>query len=274
MIWVYDWGESALERWITITTHSPTGEVDAVDEGTTGPPARTRRRRPVRRVATVLAATGVAAAMAVGTLWYVAVPHYRPPLKAGEKYGIDVSNHQGRIDWIRVSAHDISYAYIKATEGNDFIDKRFRENWAGAQRAGVTRGAYHFFTLCSSGASQAANFLKVLPADANTLPPAVDLEFAACPKRPSNPTFQRELSTFVDTVERATGQEVVIYVMPNFEKRYPIGATVPRDRWERKLFRRPPSKDWTVWQVSAKAKVAGIGEAVDLDVWRGEVLRP
>ena len=41
--------------------------------------------------------------------------------------GVDVSAYQGEIDWEVISEQGISFAYIKATEGTDFIDKRFNE---------------------------------------------------------------------------------------------------------------------------------------------------
>ena len=62
--------------------------------------------------------------------------------------GIDVSNHQGQIDWPRVAKDDVAFAIIKATEGGDFVDKSFARNIEAARAAGLTVGAYHFFTFC------------------------------------------------------------------------------------------------------------------------------
>jgi lysozyme len=210
--------------------------------------------------------TVIAILLTVG--WYEVLPRYRPPLQAGERYGVDVSNHQGAIDWDRVSNDDVSFAYIKATEGGDFVDKRFADNWTKSKVAGIPRGAYHFFTLCAPGAVQAQNFLKTLPAEADptALPPAVDLEFAGCARRPDNATFQRELRTFVDLVEQQLGKPVMVYIMPAFEKLYPIGNTLPRDRWTRSLFRRPGHDQWALWQVSDRSRVDGIEAPVDLNV--------
>src|SRR2546423_11084013 len=97
--------------------------------------------------------------------------------------GIDVSHHQGKIDWSGVKASGIQFAYIKATEGADFTDATFAENWTNSNAAGIVRGAYHFFTLGISGQSQAAHFLATVPADAGALPPAIDLEFSGYNKK-------------------------------------------------------------------------------------------
>ena len=68
--------------------------------------------------------------------WYRWLPEYRPSLRAGERYGIDVAHHQGTIDWQRVARDGIAVAYIKATEGGDLIDPSFIANWRGADDAG------------------------------------------------------------------------------------------------------------------------------------------
>lgn len=78
---------------------------------------------------------------------FVWFPDHRPALRVGERYGVDVSNHQGVIEWERVSADGISFAYIKATEGGDHVDAQFYANWRAAATAGLDRGAYHFFTF-------------------------------------------------------------------------------------------------------------------------------
>lgn len=228
------------------------------------PRGRSGHRRPLAVIAIALAVTAVLAVVG----WFEVVPRYRPDLRPGERYGIDVSNHQGEIDWADVASDDVSYVYMKATEGDDFVDKRFAENWSGAASAGLARGAYHFFTLCSSGAAQAANFLRVLPDDPQALAPAVDLEYSGCSQRPDRAVLQRELGIFIQTVEQAVGKQVILYALPSFTKRYPIADQfVSRDRWVRRLFRRPETDGWAVWQVSDRGRVKGINEPTDIDVW-------
>lgn len=207
----------------------------------------------------VLGAAGAAA-------WFWWVPQYRPPLRDGETYGIDVSVHQGAIDWRRVAADGVAFAYVKATEGGDHVDRRFAENWAGARDAGIERGAYHFFTLCRSGAEQARNFLAVVPRDAE-LAPAVDLEIAGnCSARPPRQDVQRELDAFLRAVEEATGERVVLYLGEDWQRVYPVERD-GRPLWLRRILRRPAG-DWTVWQVMGTARVDGIAGPVDLDVRR------
>src|SRR5687767_14111397 len=62
--------------------------------------------------------------------------------------GVDVSKYQGDIDWDRVRAAGMRFAYLKVSEGGDVVDPRFYENWENAARAGLPRGAYHFIYWC------------------------------------------------------------------------------------------------------------------------------
>jgi lysozyme len=227
-------------------------------------PARRRRRWPywVGGVIVVLLAAGL-----LGR--FVWLPTYRPDLEAGERYGVDVSNHQGRIDWERVAADDMDFAYIKATEGGDFVDRSFERNWEGAEAAGLDRGAYHFFTLCKPGAEQAENFLRTVPADPE-LPPAIDLELGGnCAARPSKAWLDRELDDFLTAVESATGERVLLYIGPEFEDIYPIKDDLDRPIWHRRLVLRPDGDPWWIWQFMSVGAVDGVDGAVDVNVMRG-----
>ena len=201
--------------------------------------------------------------------WFVWVPNWRPPLRPGERYGIDVSAHQGLIDWRAVAGDDIGFAYIKASEGGDFVDRHFATNWRDAGRAGLDRGAYHFFTLCTDGAAQAANFLRVAPPEAGALAPAVDLELVGnCKHRPAQAELDRELSRFLSLVEDAWHTEAVLYVGDEFERRYPVRSRLGRPLWHRRFLLRPDVDGWTIWQLHGYAHVAGVNGKVDLDVMR------
>ena len=221
---------------------------------------RSRKRRFTRA-----ALFALAVAVAVGLAgWFVGVPHYRPALQAGERLGIDVSGHQGAINWGRVRDDGVSFAYLKATEGVTFVDTTFATNWRATQAVGLPHGAYHFFTICTSGIQQAQHFLAVAPPEAASLPAAVDLELSGnCTTRPPAADVRRELQAFIGAVELATGRPLVLYVGHDFEVAYGIG--VDRPRWTPRWFRRPADM-WAMWQASGDGRVAGVHGPVDLDV--------
>ncbi|MDP8956334.1 MAG: lysozyme M1 (1,4-beta-N-acetylmuramidase) [Actinomycetota bacterium] len=200
-------------------------------------------------------------------MWFVWLPHYRPALKPGERYGIDVSHHQGLIDWRRVAADDIMFAYIKASEGTDHRDRRFIANWQGAAEVGIERGAYHFFTLCSAGEAQARNFLDAISPDEDAMPPAVDLEIAGnCASPPGPAVIQAELNRFLQILESEWGRPALLYVGDDFRARYGFVNSLDRPIWHRRFLLRPDIDGWVVWQVTGWAHVDGIDGDVDLDV--------
>ena len=99
---------------------------------------------------------------------------------SGKEYpvrGVDVSAYQGEIDWDVLEKQEIDFAFVKATEGSSFVDRRFIQNYEEARKTDLRIGAYHFFSFDSSGKTQAENFIKNVPVDDEMLPPVVDFEF-------------------------------------------------------------------------------------------------
>ncbi len=224
--------------------------------------------------AVVLVTAALTVAAAGAAWWYLWYPHDRPTLRAGESLGLDVSNHQGPIDWPAVAADPdgLAFAYIKSSEGADWVDASFATNWAGAEEAGVRRGAYHFFTLCTPGREQAVNFLRTAPPDASALPPAIDLELAGnCSARPDAAAVDAELDAFLTEVEAAWGRDVLLYVGEDWEDRYPVLERSERPRWLVSHVGRP-ARDWTVWQFHWMGQVDGIEGRVEVNVARLEEL--
>jgi len=186
--------------------------------------------------------------------------------------GLDVSHHLGDIDWIEVAGDDISFVYMKATEGGDFKDSAFARNWAGAGSVGLARGAYHYFSLCKPGREQARNFLEVLPEDPNMLAPVLDLEFSTnCARRPPVDTVLKEISDFVAQVELTTGKQVILYAPEEFYRAYLKGQGLNRRLWTRSIWHSPSyTKDWVLWQYQDSGTIRGISGNVDLNVLNAE----
>ena len=206
---------------------------------------------------------------AVG-LWYAAAG-WHPSDQSYPQQGIDVSHHQGAIDWAALPAQGVDFAYIKASEGGDYRDDRFAQNWAAAARAGVPRGAYHFFTLCRSGAEQAANFIAAVPRG-TMLPPAVDLEFLGnCRARLPADRVLPEVRAFVTRIEAHYGQQAILYLTREFDQAYGVSAAISRPLWLRSLVFAPTwsPRPWTLWQASNFRRLRGIDGRVDWNVRTG-----
>ena len=90
--------------------------------------------------------------------------------------GIDVSHHQGDVDWKKVKGSGVAFAFAKATEGETYTDPKFARNWAGMREAGLVRGAYHFGRPGHDPVAQARHFVKAVGARSGDLQLALDLE--------------------------------------------------------------------------------------------------
>jgi lysozyme len=226
-----------------------------------------------RTLAVGLGAVAVVAVAALGAVrgWW---PVHPPAALRYDVWGVDVSHHQGRIEWDRVAAdRRLRFAYVKATEGGDLVDPRFETNWRDARRAGLRVGAYHFFSFCRPAADQARHFLSIVPRDPDALPPALDLELGgACARPPPPDVIVAEVAAWLAEVERGLGKRPAIYVTPEAYERFVRGRLVSHPLWVRDVLGEPsvdPGHAWSIWQFWPRGRVDGIAGPVDLNALRG-----
>lgn len=191
--------------------------------------------------------------------------------------GIDVAKYQGDIDWARVRDSGIAFAYLKVSEGGDHVDSRFYENWEGAARAGVPRGAYHFMYWCRTASEQAVWFSQAVPQDRNQLPPVLDLEWnndsKTCSQRLPREKALEMIHVLLRSMEYHTGKKPVIYTDINFHRDVLQGQLKTHEFWLRSVAAEPHERfryrPWTFWQYTATGRVPGIVGDVDRNAFHG-----
>ena len=198
-----------------------------------------------------------------------------PSMERFPVQGIDVSHHQGNIEWNKLKSPQAQFVYIKASEGVGFKDARFTLNWKRAFAAGVVPGAYHYFSLCKPGAQQAMNFITAAAwSKSDGLPPAIDLEFGGnCSRRPSLETFRIELQDFINHVENEWGCPALLYVTRDFYDNYALATWNTRSLWVRDIYKQPhleAGKPWKFWQFANRDRLPGINTFVDRNVFNGK----
>jgi len=164
----------------------------------------------------------------------------------------------------------VRFAYLKATEGSDWVDPQLGSNWNAARAAGLRVGAYHFFTFCTAPALQAQNFLKNVPQTADALPPVVDVEFGGnCRSVPPAAQVRADLAAFVSAVEIATGRKAILYETNEAYDAFLAGTGLGDRLWLRDVWKRPRNPAWLIWQFDGRARIDGVEGFVDLDVLAG-----
>lgn len=217
-------------------------------------------------------AYGAGLAAGLAALAPLVYPHFELAPWWYPVVGVDVSNHQGEIDWPALASSGVAFAYIKATEGATFKDKSFARNWSEAEKAGIPRGAYHFFTLCKSAVEQAENFIETVPNDPKALPPVVDAEhMGPCTATLTADDHVAMLEQFLDAVEKHYGRRPIVYTTSEFESSMLEGALAGERFWARNLvippiFRRD---QWLIWQYHNRGRRPGVKGDLDLNVFRG-----
>ncbi|MEJ3717129.1 GH25 family lysozyme [Paenibacillus polymyxa] len=209
--------------------------------------------------------------------------------KKGNAQGIDVSHHQGIIDFKKVAADGISFVFIKATQGKSFRSKTFLKFVKDANAAGLMIGAYHYVddsaTTPEMARQEAVNFVSAIK-DAGgvstfDLPPVMDYE--SNKSNLSKTEITAVAKAFLQEVERLTGVRPIVYTYPSFIGNfsglsgYPLwiaryhATKAPSDAsgWSR----------WDFWQYSdgqyggtlpnGKMRVNGVAGPVDLNEYNG-----
>lgn len=222
-------------------------------------------RKSITAVVTVaaLAISGTAVAQAVSF---------------GAPKGVDVAAHQHPggtpIDWSKVRTDGQSFAFVKATEGGDWVNPHYVEDVQAAHAAGLKTGAYHYARPSTDAKTQAANFAaQIALAPDQTLPPALDIEVD---EGKTAAQLEQWIEEFTSELKRLTGRTPMIYTykyfwmgqMNNSQKfsDMPLWLAAYQDQapeavggWKKLSF----------WQRSGSGKVAGIPTDVDMNLFNG-----
>ncbi|AXY55445.1 lysozyme [Acinetobacter chinensis] len=206
---------------------------------------------------------------------YVFVFYHNPA--SAQEYtvkGFDLSHHQGDIQWKKISPQQYQFIYLKATEGGDFKDRKFQDNWLQARENGFLVGAYHFYRLCRDGTVQAQNFIETVPRKPDALPPVIDLEYdSKCINTYTREQLLQEIQLMHDRLHAHYGKQPVFYISKSFYNIILAGEFKQTPLWVREYNGQPDLKGnpaWTFWQHTSQGKINGISTDVDLNVFYGD----
>lgn len=200
------------------------------------------------------------------------IPQYiieRYPVK-----GVDVSRHNGVIDWEKLREQSIQFAYIKATEGTSYIDTTFNRNYKAAKAAGLLVGAYHFFRFNQDGEAQALHFIKNMTFEKGDLPPMIDVEKSTLNPFKSTKKVVLRLRDLIHRLHVHCYTRPIIYTNKNCYNKYIKNYFPNRRLWISDLSGEPDSTiyyKWIFWQYSHKGCLEGVKEKIDLDVFRSSL---
>lgn len=201
---------------------------------------------------------------------------YVTPLFAGRYSvrGVDVSHYQGEIDWQELAAQDISFAYIKATEGTTYTDDCFKKNWTDAAKTELKVGAYHFFSFSSPGAKQAEHFIEIVGSLSGKLIPVVDVEYYG-KEQPDKEAVVQELTDFLNTFEEMYNVRPMIYTTYTAYHDFIKGNFDDYPLWIRNVYFTPDwgmLGKWSIWQYTDREMMDGYSgeeQYIDVNVFYG-----
>ncbi len=199
----------------------------------------------------------------------VSVVYALPPSSETIYNGIDVSEYQGYVNYNLVRDSGIEIVYIRTSEGTNFIDPYFRENYNNAKAAGLKVGFYHYVTSRSPSEAviEADYFASVINGTSPDCLLAMDFEYFGGLASYEVNAISR---AFLERLEEVTGKRAIVYsdaynagnVFDSSLSSYPLwiaeyGVNEPE------LYRNWSS--WTGFQYSDTGRISGINGYVDLD---------
>ncbi|TRX20811.1 glycoside hydrolase family 25 protein [Flavobacterium franklandianum] len=193
----------------------------------------------------------------------------------GKAIGLDLSEYQGKIDWDLVqnieNDYPIEFVFIRATAGNDREDEQFEENWLGAKKRKMIRGAYHYYRPNENSLEQAKLFIKTVRLRKGDLPPVLDIE--KLPKGQSLDSLKIGLRRWLKAVEAHYKVKPIIYTGEKYYDDFLKEDFSDYLFWiaNYNFYREKIEADWLFWQFTEKASVSGIKGNVDVNIFNGDV---
>ena len=191
--------------------------------------------------------------------------------------GIDVSEHQGRIDWEKVKADGIDFAIIRCGYGNNEKsqdDKTWAYNVSECERLGIPYGVYiySYAKTVAEARSEADHVLRLISGRSLAYPVYFDME--------DNSTIglKAELKgqiaqTFCDAIS-AQGYKVGVYANLNWWTTQLTSSAFDNDSWSKWVAQYNVTCDYSepydIWQCTSTGKVSGISGNVDVNFWMNE----
>ena len=209
----------------------------------------------------------------------------------GSKAGIDVSYHNGVIDWAAVKADGIDFAMIRVgvrgygTEegsGRIVIDQKFTYNIQQAQANGIEVGVY-FFTQAISveeGIAEADFVIDALKPYSNVKFVAFDTELAypntageICRGNTIDKTLRTDIAIAFCERVKAAGYTPIIYANASwFQNDLELNRLEGYQKWLARWLASDGQLTWhksfSMWQFCSDGTVKGIGGRVDRNAWK------
>ncbi|MBR4297479.1 MAG: glycoside hydrolase family 25 protein [Bacteroidaceae bacterium] len=179
--------------------------------------------------------------------------------------GIDISHHQGNIDWKQLSRHkNLKFVYIKATEGGTYQDPKYNEYLKQARRRGMKVGSYHFMRTTSSVWHQFINFMAHVDPKKQDLIPMIDVE--EC-KNWTSEQLADSVNLLSQLIEKVYKQKPIIYSGQHFFNQRLAKRLNEHPLWIARYSKTPPTvaAPYIIWQFTEKAQIPGIPTPVDLN---------
>lgn len=204
-------------------------------------------------------------------------------LPQAQVIGIDISHHQGEVDWDRLcfsmdamrrtdasgnNFRRVDFVIAKATEGASHTDRKYASYKSGCRRKGIPFGAYHYYKPSAAPDEQAASFVRTAALSRGDMVPVLDVEECG---RKTAAQLRADVLEWLDRVERECGVRPMVYCNLDYYRKYFDTPAFGRYRfWIAAYRRKTLGVEHLLWQQTDRGRMRGIKGRVDIDVFNGD----
>ena len=167
-----------------------------------------------------------------------------------EKKGIDISHHQGDIDFEKLKGN-IDFAMVRTSYGSFYEDRKYKQNIKGLEKINVPYGLYHFSyaTDVETAKKEASSFINLIKNYNPTYPVVIDIEYSDRTADVRKDTLVDIANVFCKMVEEA-GYYAIIYAnLDYFNNKLNSNVLDRYDKWLAQWTSKPTyNKPFGIWQ--------------------------
>lgn len=192
---------------------------------------------------------------------------WRPDSGDYPEQGALIASGMSDVRFETLRAIGAQFAYLELAPASAVPDPGFAARLAAARKAGLRVGVVQPFDPCLRADEQSARFTRMVPRDADLLPPAIALvrNSGACEPAVSDAAVESELMTLVNQIEMHAGKPVILRLGREFEERHGTATSTARDLWLVRDRARPDyaGRPWLLWSANSQLVSEASGEPIE-----------
>jgi lysozyme len=206
----------------------------------------------------------LAAIVYSGWLW-IDMQSWRPDEATYPEQGAFIASDVEDVRFETLKAIGAQFVYLELNDVGANPDPAFGARLEAAQAAGLKVGVALKFDPCLRADQHSGRFTRMVPRDADLLPPALALVQVPRRCRIFEAQVTSEVLTLVNQIERHAGKPVILKLSEGFEGKYRLARRLERDLWLVRDRARPryAGRPWLLWSANSQLETPASAQGLE-----------